>query len=118
VTDGIGHRQHGQAESKCDAEKSDPQRRKGGGKHSGSAAAEDQPQGAKKLGRGAARHVHGCPPASMRPSGLVSSSPSYCSAMIKKVHLRHAAQTAKTRNRRFVDRTMSSGNTRQNPRLT
>ena len=49
MPDGIGHRHHGEAESKRDADKTDAQLRIGGGDHRGAAAAKSEPKGAKKF---------------------------------------------------------------------
>ena len=54
VADGIGHREHGQAEGEGDPEEADAERRKGGGQHRAAAAAEGKPEGAEELGSGAA----------------------------------------------------------------
>ena len=52
------HRQHGQAEGKCDAGKADAEARKGGGQHGASAPAEHQPERAEYLCSETLRKIH------------------------------------------------------------
>jgi len=50
VADGVGHRQHGEAEGEGDAEEADPQFRKGRGEDGRTAAAEGQPERTEEFG--------------------------------------------------------------------
>ena len=54
VADGVGHREHRQAEREGDAEKADAKRRKGGSQDRAAASAEGKPEGAEELRSGAA----------------------------------------------------------------
>ena len=50
MANGVGHRQHGQAEGQGHADEGDAEPRKPGGQHGTAAAAQDEPEGADKLG--------------------------------------------------------------------
>ena len=50
MANGIGHRQHGEAEGESDSDETDTERGKGGREDGAATAAKDEPEGTKELG--------------------------------------------------------------------